>query len=220
MKTKSLLIGLMIAGTAITSCKKEEEKGSMNLTMQMSKGTGTVQKTAAGTLQFTQGSVTVSEVRFEGEFTNGEELEFSSEQITRIDLATGVASPAFSAEIPAGNYEELELEVEIYDESDVPSVIAEGTYTNSAGDQIPIRFEFNSGETFEVEGEAVTITEDAQFTAKINFDPLEWFGTVTTAMLDNAERVNGVILINEETNESIFSLVADRLDDLTEVEFD
>ena len=215
-----MIIAALISGVVITSCSKKEEQGSMNLTMQMSKGTGTVQKTAAGSLQFTSVFVTVSEIEFEGELTNGDEILFSSEQITRIDLATGVASPAFNAEIPAGNYEELDLEVEIYDESDIPSVIAEGTYINSAGEQIPVRFEFNSGETFEVEGEGVTITEDAKFTAKINFDPLEWFATVTTAMLDNAERIDGVIVISESTNADIFEVVADRMDDLTEVEFD
>ena len=123
--------------------------------------------------------------------------------------------------IPPGVYTSVSLGIEIQDETDKPSVVATGTYTNTAGARIPLRFEFNSGEVFEASSDdvSVTIHHDTPVTAKISFDPHDWFSTITFTQLDNAARTSGVIIISETNNAAIFNLVADRLDELTDADF-
>ena len=96
---------------------------------------------------------------------------------------------------------------------------AQGTYTDAAGNDHEIHFEFNSGEVFEAHAEAFTFGEGAQAIAQIDFSPAFWFSQVTESMLDNATKVDGIIMINESTNENIFDMVADKLDDATDATF-
>ena len=55
-------------------------------------------------------------------------------------------------------YTSVNLGIELQDENSTPSVVIRGTYTNSDGIDIPIRFEFNSGEVFEANAELVVLS--------------------------------------------------------------
>jgi hypothetical protein len=54
-------------------------------------------------------------------------------------------------------YQEVSVELELLDETDESSVVLEGTYTSPDNTATPIRFEFKSGETFEVEREGTVV---------------------------------------------------------------
>ncbi len=95
----------------------------------------------------------------------------------------------------------------------------EGTYTNSDDEIIPIRFEFNSGEVFEADAASVVLEEGTDVVAKITFDALSWFSTISAAQLDNAILTEGTIIISETKNANIFDIVADKLDVDTEAVF-
>ncbi len=99
-------------------------------------------------------------------------------------------------------------------------MVLNGTYTDADGVSHPIRFEFNSGETFEVEKEGtITFSTNESALAQITFDPALWFADVTNEELSRAIKDNeGVIVISETQNEEIFDIVADGLDLATEVE--
>ena len=99
------------------------------------------------------------------------------------------------------------------DETDEPSVVLEGTYTSPDNTATPIRFEFNSGETFEVEREGtVVFAENESAIAQITFDPSAWFAGVTDDMMADATQLEGVIVISETHNSEIFDIVADGLE--------
>jgi len=121
--------------------------------------------------------------------------------------------------IPVGDYNSVNLGIEIQDVDATPSVIAEGIYTDASDTAIPVKFEFNSGEVFEANAESHTFAEGSSAIAEIDFSPAVWFSTITGEMLDNAEQVDGVILVNESTNSAIFDIVADKLDDATDAVF-
>ncbi len=143
------------------------------------------------------------------------------EQVVDIDFATGATTPNLSSlELPVGTFVESRVELELLDENSTPSVVIEGTFEDSNSQSHPIRFEFNSGETFEVE-RAGTVTFDSGMNviAEVTFDPIVWFAGVTTDMLEQADKNNdGVIVISETSNTGIFDMVADGLDLATEVE--
>ena len=173
-------------------------------------------------LEFTSGFITLSEVSFEVETDEDlVEIEFEIEQNTVIDFATGGTDPDISyVEIPAGTYNEMEVEVELQDEGDNPSMVLHGTYVDTEGASHPVRFEFNSGETFEVEKEGtITLATNESVLAQITFDPTVWFAGVSNEQMSQATKDNeGVIVISSTQNPDIFDTVTDGLDLATEVE--
>lgn len=180
------------------------------------------QSTSSGTFVFNDGFITLIAMEYEAE--NGvEEVEFELEQVVVIDYATGIPNIDIEAiEIPAGTYQEVSVELELLDETDEPSVVLNGIYTSPDGTTTtPIRFEFNSGETFEVEREGtIVFTENESAIAQITFDPSAWFAGVTDDMMADATKSNGVIVISESQNSEIFDIVADGLDLATELEIE
>lgn len=176
-----------------------------------------------GSFQFTEGFITLSAMEYEAESENDlQSVEFELEEVVIIDFATGIPDPDIRGiTIPAGTYEEVSVELEILDEVDNPSVIISGTYTNPDNITYPIRFEFNSGETFEVEREGTIIfNENQSALAQITFDPSLWFEGVTDELMADATLFNGVIIISETQNSAIFDIVADGLDLATELEIE
>lgn len=174
----------------------------------------------ANSLIFTSGFITIREVQFEAE-TDSDSVEVNLEQITKIDFATGVSTPDISGLlIPAGTYNEVEVEIELQDDGDAPAMVLTGTFTGLDEVAHPVRFEFNSGETFEVEKEgAITFSGGEQIIAQVTFDPNMWFVAVSDEQLASASKDNqGVIVISSTSNANIFNIVADGLDLATDVE--
>lgn len=221
-KTIVPFLSALVLGTAIlVGCEKEDrDEQGLIITAGMTRSSISLNQSTTAKLQFNSGYVIVREVVFDGDRAGASSVSISEEMISRIDLKTGIATPAFKMDIPAGTYTSVSLGIEIQDENDKPSVVAEGVYVNDAGVSTPIRFEFNSGEVFEAESDTqVTLLQSTPATAKITFDPHDWFATLTKTQLDNATRTNGVIIISENKNEALFDIVADRLDNATEAVF-
>jgi hypothetical protein len=215
-KSLVTIILFLIFIVTITSCKKDT---GFDVSFKMKTTTTSTANKSINTIEWTSGSVTICEIVFDGDLSNGESVSISHEQVSTIDLMTGEAEPEIFVTIPIGEYTGTYLGIEILDENDSPSVIAEGTYTNADNVATPIRFEFNSGEVFEAEAEAHTFKKGDTPVAEIDFSPAVWFSTITSTQLDNAKRVDGVILVNESNNSNIFDIVADKLDDVTDATF-
>lgn len=222
MKLKNVpLVVVVVFPLIFGSCEKEQTAPpGLTVSALMAYSSIIVNGSTSATLSFNSGYVVVREVVFDGDRSDDSDVSITEEKITTIDMATGVANPPFVLDIPAGTYTSVNLGIEIQDETNRPSVVAEGVYTNEAGVTTPIRFEFNSGEVFEANSNSpVTLSQNTPATAKISFDPHVWFSTVTKTQLDNATRTNGVIVVSETGNAGIFNIVADRLDDATQAVF-
>lgn len=179
-------------------------------------------KSASGSLTFTTGYIAIGKLEFEAEADNDSiEIEFELEQNTIIDFATGFTTPDISnIYIPAGTYEEVEVEIELREESEEPAILLYGTYTTPDGVQHDIRFEFSSEESFEVEREGVILLEEHQVAvAEITFDPVAWFAEVTDENLENATKeTDGTIVVSSSQNVEIYGIVADGLELASEME--
>ena len=213
--------------TVFLGCSKDDSNpnATIKLAVTTTSSTTSIQaksstQTKLGTndLVFNSGSITISEIEFEGNNNNVSVSRFK-EQVATIDYATGVVTPEVKITIPAGNYTNVNLGIELLDENSTPSVVIEGTYTNSNDVIIPIRFEYNSGEVFEANSASVVMGEGTDVIGKITFDAISWFSVVTAAQLDNATLTEGTIIISGTSNENIFDIVADKLDVDTEAVF-
>ena len=230
-KLKILALATLVAtGFAFTSCEEDKQSdpqidlkfNTVQTPITLNSGLKSAEQTKE--LSFNSGRITLREVQFEVETDEDSvEVNFELETITEIDFATGKTNPDISyAKIPAGTYNAMEVEIELQDEGDAPSVVLNGTFVDVEGVSHDIRFEFNSGETFEVEKEG-TITFETNQTAlaKVTIDPTAWLAEVTAAQLSEATKNdNGVIVISSTQNTDIFDIAADGLDMATEVEIE
>ncbi|WP_017732335.1 hypothetical protein [Nafulsella turpanensis] len=225
MKTKNFVLVSALA-FGMFACGEDEvapESAQVSLafnTVKTSTGISNAnERVLASGLSFSSGFITIREVQFEAE-SDTDSVEVNFEQVTKIDFATGASTPDISGlVIPTGTYREVEVEVELQDGGDEPAVVLNGTFTYD-GVSHPVRFEFNSGETFEVEKEGViTFAGGESIVAQVTFDPNAWFLEVESEQLSVATKnAEGVVVISETQNTNIFEIVADGLDLATEVE--
>lgn len=224
---KSMSAYLVLFVLVLSACSEDTETTTQPTvemrfkTISSASSVPSSERVAANSLQFTSGSITLTEIEFEAETAAGDSVEVNIQQNVVIDFATGATTPDLgNLSFPVGTYTEVRVELELLDESNVPSVIIEGTFVDSNDESHPIRFEFNSGETFEVEKEGnITFAAGASAIAEVTFDPLAWFAGVSGSMLEAATKNGaGVIVISETSNSDIFDIVADGLDLATEVE--
>ena len=225
MKSGLLLTGVLALG--MFACGEDEVAPQQHAQVSMSFNTVKTSSGSAGarvlegnSLVFTSGFITIREIQFEAESAT-DSVEVNLEQITKIDFATGVSTPDISGlTIPAGTYREVEVEIELQDGGDGPAVVLNGTYTDGEGLKHPVRFEFNSGETFEVEREgAITFAGGESILAQVTFNPGAWFAEVSNEQLSAATKnAQGVIVISSTQNTNLYNIAADGLDLATEVE--
>jgi hypothetical protein len=228
MKTSELLkskciVLCMALGLFLQSCTEDEASPAqvqlkfnpVNTEEAISAG-----RIKANSVKFTDGSIKIAEIQFEAE-TDSDSIEINWEQNVVMDFATGLTSPDLSSlTFPAGTYREVEVEIELLDENNEPSIVINGTFVDSNDITHPIRFEFNSGETFEVEKEGtITFGEGDRVLSHVTFNPGAWFAEVSSAELEAATKDgSGVIVISSTQNSKIYDIVADGLDVATEVE--
>jgi hypothetical protein len=230
-KLKVLALATLIAtGFSFTSCEEDKQSepqiGLKFNTVQnpITLNSGLKSAQQAKEISFTSGFITLREVQFEVETdADSVEVDFNLEAITEIDFATGETNPDISyAKIPAGTYNAMEVEIELQDDGDAPSVVLNGIFVDIEGVSHDIRFEFNSGETFEVEKEGtITFDTNQSALAQVTIDPTSWFAEVTASQLSEATKNdNGVIVISSTQNPEIFDMAADGLDMATDVEIE
>ncbi|MDN5202771.1 hypothetical protein QQ008_15385 [Fulvivirgaceae bacterium BMA10] len=222
IKTIALVLFASISAF-LTSCDNDETSSPMvqlkfnTINSTKSIPTGRV---TTNSLTFTEGYIKIREIQFEAE-TDTDSVEVNIEQTVVIDFATGATTPDLSGlTFPMGTYEEVEVEIELLDENNQPSVVIDGTFVDRNEVSHAIRFEFNSGETFEVEKEGrIVFGESETVLAQVTFDPGVWFLGVTSEHLEAATKNSSdVIVISTTQNVNIFEIVADGLDLATEVE--
>lgn len=223
-----IMAAILVASVSFTGCEEDNTTKEPQIGLNFNTVTTALSLTDFKSTQqvkelfFATGFITLKSVEFQVERENDSiDVQFDLDLNTKIDFATGETNPDISfAEIPAGTYNSYEIEIELQDEGDSPGIILNGTYVDAEGISHDVRFEFNSGESFEVEKEGViTFSTNASAIAQVTFDPTVWFAEVSNEQLSLAIKdINGVIVISENLNVEIFDVVADGLDLATEVE--
>lgn len=228
---------MAVIASSLISCSTDSDSDQPQLSVQFNTLQSTLdfqssdlkeeplKQTTTASLTFLSGSITISELEFEVETENDStSIDFELEQVVVIDFATGNTTPDVgNISIPVGTYEEVEVEIELHEGStDNPAVLLYGIFTDRDGVEHPVRFNFNSEESFEVEREGlITFSEDEAVLAQVTFDPIAWFAEVSAEEMSNATKdENGVINISSTQNSSIFDIVADGLDLATDVEIE
>ncbi|MEE4214700.1 MAG: hypothetical protein V2I34_06510 [Bacteroidales bacterium] len=224
----TLLIAALASIFILGGCEKDKTEGpSLGVEFEAVKiGTFLSDQSKAlnGELVINSGTILFESVEFEAESENElVEIEFELEGDVLFDFETVETTPDISSiAVPAGTYEEIEIELEIKDGGDTPSIVMEGVYTDQESTEHPFRFEYNADQTFEVEMEGSIVFEaDVSFIALVTIDPASWFSEVTDNDMTSATKnEDNLIVISSTSNVSIYNTVSAGLELASEVEFE
>jgi len=212
------LIFLSLLTLTIFSCKKDKvepdpvvEDPISGTTFMYSVG---YSDTTSPYLDFDGGTLVLTQITWDGTLDGTiNSTSISTSEITTYDVATGSATPEIQiVDIDPGNYSNISMGIELYDNGVDDNMILTGTYIHSNGNTIPIKFLFNSGEVFEGTINSYLIPEGKDTKATLILNPIGWFKNVSQGELDGATLdTGGTIVISESSNSSLYDKVETEL---------
>ena len=217
------IFSLFILG--LVSCEKDDiNDPTFQLKFDTVTSEATLKSTSANSIQFTSGYIILENIEFQAESdTDSIEVDFEIDGYITIDFATGNVTPDLSTiEIVPGYYTEIELEFELWDQTEQPSIYLEGTWTDANDMLHPVRLIMPVGQTFslEIEGE-FTIEESSAMIAEITIDPSAWFLGEAGDLLPSATaNEDDIIVISPDENSDIYDIIKDAIDYFSEVEIE
>lgn len=242
MKTLSKLSSVVLI-ISLMSCSNNEEDPLIIGTGDVRMGIGVKMNSSSNPgariqnsgLEINSGFLQVKKIELETEGVdeNGEferELEFEFPEILKIDFNELDPGADFFINIPSGNYEEIEFEIDLIDNRNLPSIQLDGMFNREDGSSVPFRLEVFGDDDddldFEVELEAEN-DDDLFFLDGVN-NPLAlleinakgWFSGIANSELENAELTDGVLVISRSHNERIYERVLDKIEDSSEIELE
>jgi hypothetical protein len=170
-------------------------------------------------LTFTSGTANVSQFKFEAK-RNGVEIEVTSKKLTNIDLFA--ASPSIAGvTIDTGLYREIEIRAIFQKSADTTAIPLQlkGSFTAGNGTVIPIEFDLNDNVTIKSEVEDVQVSSTTDFAALIHIHLRKLEAGVTAADLEAAKLTNGVLVISNSSNTSIYNKIIGNFTNCGETEF-
>lgn len=209
---------ILAATLFLASCKKENsDPPGISYKLQTSNRSSVVGRVASGNIVWVSGFGNASEVKFEGKAPSGE-IEYKSTIQQRIDLFSGVSNLG-NLTLPAGTYNEVEFEVKLNPTATEPALLLNGTYT-STGAAIPIIFRIAAPIEIETEVNNVTVVANNGYNALTTLNLSLLTRGITQAMLDNAVRTNGTILINSLSNVDLYNIILNNLKECDDMDFE
>jgi len=222
MKSNLICIGFAIL--LLTGCKKNELKKPTDVSIKMDINRNV---SPLGHLIFTSGSIFLGSFSIDGERQEGAPVAFSKSfpQGLNVNFSSTNNISELVFDIPQGNYYELIVSFATLYNNGNNTVLVNGTYTDLSSTTYPLVFEFKAADVFTLVGEddegdaTIILDKNISASALIKFDPVYWFGTVSNNLFDNADLITiggqETILVNSSTNEDIYDVVVDRMEEST-----
>lgn len=213
-----LIASSTFALLSLVSCKKDStstentsvfsyQLQAVNRTSVVAR-TATTERTASASIQWTAGTASANELKFEAENSAGE-VEFKQKTAQQIDLFSASSSLG-NITIPPGTYNEVEFKALLAPSGSVPALELSGNFT-SGGVTKQIKFVVNSSLELKAEKANVTVAQGSLYSALNNIDLSQLTANVSETALNNATTTNGIVVLSASSNQSIYQTILDNL---------
>lgn len=218
---KIIIVLFIIFSVSCKKSKKWKIPTDVAFKMDINHSTG-----LGGALAWTSGNIMIANFTFDGKRVRGGDVYFTKNYTAGLnvffDPNTTVSEWAF--DIPQGTYTKINISYKTFGNPGDKHIVVKGTYKNTVNSNIyPVQFEFEAEEFYNIVAKTssgsteIVLSKDISSTALIKADPVYWFQTVTTTMMNNAALVTisgtPTILITDAANGDIYDAVRDRMDD-------
>jgi len=183
-------------------------------------------------LEILEGYIQIKELEMDLEGRNADgrfekEYEVKFDEIKKVTFDRTDESSDFFFNIPEAEYKEIEMEIDLIDYRNEPSIHLQGRYQNTAEQTVPVVFEY-FGDDIDFEIEIESERDDEYFTVDRTNNPLalleinahRWFRDVNSEELSAATVEDGKILINSNSNRSLYSKIVKRIEASSEIEME
>lgn len=221
----------------LLACTPEENQpalgegdGRLGMAFTLTSGSQANARVLQERIRIERGFIQIEEMELElkGRNENGDferEMEVEFPQPKRIDFDRFDTSEDFFIHIPEGEYEEIELSLDLIDYRSEPSIYMEGVVTLDQGTTHQLIFEYYEDEIeFEIEIEAdddyfrVDRTNNPLILFELN--PDSWFRVLSDSELRNAEKRDGIIYLNPKENRGLFRKVSEKIEEAVDIEIE
>jgi len=215
-----------------SSCEKEDYTKPVEVSFEFTMDSLQLNESPkSGSFTIDKGTLIVQTFEFDGRRDQGDDYYFTSEFSTplRAELHNQNTNQNVSFDIPQGIYNRIEINLSLGDGNE-NALCLEGSFRRGPFDEVPILFEYAFQEQVRItarnkqDSEQIVLSTDNPVKATIRINVPNLFQFVNMNMIRNAEMVqeNGVdvIKINNENNNSIFNLIATKLDNSIQVVFE
>jgi len=178
---------------------------------------------------WTEGILQLSKIEFEAERDDDDRSDddrFDDDDEIELEISNPAAVNIFennnllgSLQLPAGKYEEIEIELETKRSNSRIPLVLKGTADNN-GTVVNIELQINEDLEIECEEEDITISGINDFLARIQFDLQALTQNISSTDLNNASVNNNTILISRSSNNAIYSKVLNNIQRMCKVDFD
>ena len=216
---RSLLLTTVTLGLLFTACKKSStyttSTGQPEVSYQLATQNTSYPITAPASgqtsgIQWTSGFANPDAVIFEAQ-QNDVQVQFRSTNTQQIDLMAPLAASFGGFALPAGFYNKIELKIDLDRNSTTPAMQLNGQFTNGTL-SIPLMLQVNRSVELQTDEDSVTITTDSSYIAVTTIDLSTVTSGITATMLLNAKLTNGTIVISDESNQNLYGMVIDNLE--------
>jgi len=219
---KTIIFYSFIIFMFLSGCKKNELKKPTDVTFRMDINRNVSQQ---GHLVFTDGYVVIQNFEIDGDRKEGEDILFEKNfpQGLKVNFSPTNNISELVFDIPQGDYTDLVITFSTEYDNNNNILSVNGTYTNTSGISFPIVYEYKDDDEITVNGvdadgdATIILDKNTPQNTLVKLDPIYWFAPVSNNLFDNASFVdiNGTqtILINSSTNEDIYDIVVDRMED-------
>jgi hypothetical protein len=166
--------------------------------------------TGPGTIQWTSGSASATEVKLEAK-KNGSEIEFKSTGIRQVDLFASVVASLGTVSIPAATYTEVEFKITLNQNGSNAAMELNGQYTNGTGGIIPVVFSINSLFILKAEQNNVVVNGSNSITSLTTLDLSFVSRGITQTLMNSATVTNGKIIISGNSNVNLYNIIVNNL---------
>ena len=222
MKMK-LFSTVIIFMAVFVSCKKNKDESGVTYQMKTSNRSSNVNSMSGteggianrinGTITWTSGFASTTEIEFEAE-NNNLEVEYESQARQKIDLFASISTIG-NINVPAGTYEEVEFDVHLAPNGADAALELRGNYNGT-----PVVYRNNNAMEIKVEGNNVVIGQNNGYNAIINWDLSLLSQGISAAALAAATITNGEIVISASSNAALYNIITANLLLMTSVEFE
>jgi len=211
----------------MSSCKKSELKKPTRVEFKFDLNKSDNQNPI---VKITKADISIDAFNVMGDRVEGEDIAFTRDfpEGEAIE-AEGMEIEALDYDIPQGEYQHLQVDFNIQDKGQEPSVSLRGNYKPNIGGTKALRFEYYGNLNLSIAGEnenaGTTIVLDKKEVKKatVELDAIHWFSSLTSTQLENATLSNDQgqdkIIISPTSNTSLYNIVAERMTESNKVIF-
>jgi hypothetical protein len=199
MNPKTLLTLLVFAAVGFSSCNKDNDEDLVGITYLLK-----TTNRSSGPITWSSGSGSGKQIEFSGT-VNGSKIQETKLSFEPVDFFGANAATVNQIKVAPGSYTDVEMNFEMIPSRN-PALQLKGSFSGT-----PVTLNLENFVEISTKTATMNIESGKNYVATMILDLAAMTNGITSAMLTNATRTNGEIVISFNSNVALYSLIASNI---------